>query len=192
MDSIKLESVINERILIEQDLFKEQEQKRINSIQYKYSQIMNQLDSEITKIIESYNEILTQKFSDFKLRKYYGSIFPTSKNDNSEIQQITIIFIADKDNNIESEKDLSKHDNIVFKFKQRVNNTGTGPKTSHYFLSLYEFEIEKNAKENKRIEIKENELDKELILNELKNFFYQFIEFYLRRGTKLKPFLRIH
>lgn len=192
MDSKKLEAAINERILNEQKSFKEQELKRINTIQYKYGQIMNLLDSEFSKIIDSYNEIMNLKFSDFKLRKFYGSSFLSPKNDNNEIQQITIMFISDKDNNVNSEKDINKYDNIIFKFKQRVKRENNELNISHYFSSLYQFENENNVIENKELEIDDNELNQEIISNKLMNFFYEYVKIYLKRGRKLKPYLRMH
>jgi len=182
MDLKKFESILNERISTAKKAFEEQEIKRKSTIIYLYEQTMQILDSEIRESVDLFNVILNEKCNDLNLLVYYGSSYERKFISEKE-RQITIIF--DSPGNSESglTKDLKSCDYITFKIAQEYKNEDSS--FSYYFIAEYQFKSAHSTYEENRFETIIDDVDQNKILNNLKEFFDEFIKNYLSKSQNL-------
>lgn len=182
MDLKNFESILNERIIQQQKQLQEQEIKRKSTIIYLYEQILKILDSEIRESVDLFNVILNEKCNDLNLILYYGSSYQRKLLSEKE-RQITIIFDSPGNSETGLTKDLKACDYITFKIAQEYKKEDSS--FSFYFIAEYQFKSADSNYEENRFETILDDVDQVKILNDLKEFFDEFIKNYLNKSHNL-------
>jgi hypothetical protein len=182
MDFKKFESILNERISTAKKAFEEQEIKRKSTIIYLYEQTMKILDSEIRESVDLFNVILNEKCNDLNLLVYYGSSCE-SKFISEKERQITIIFDSLVNSETRLTKDLKSCDFITFKIAQEYKKEDSS--FSYYFIAEYQFSSGHSSYEKNEFKTIFDDVDQNKILNNLKEFFDEFIKNYLSKSQNL-------
>jgi hypothetical protein len=182
MNINKFKDILNERIAEERNIFDEQEIERKSTIIYSYEQIMKQLDLEISESVGLYNSILNEKFKDLNILVYYGSSLSREKRSES-IREITILFDSTGKNDPYLSNDLRSCD--YFKIEIALKYNSDISSNSYCFSCEYQFSSSQNSFEKNEFETIVDDIDKNKILNDLKEFFDGFIKLYLTKSNFL-------
>jgi hypothetical protein len=182
MDINIFEAFLNERIAKEKKIFEEEEIKRKSTIIYSYEQIMKQIDLEITESVGLFNSILNEKCNDLKILLYHsGSLFRDKSPES--IRELTLLFDSTGKSDSFLSKDLKSFDyfklEIALKYNRDTSSNG------YYFSAEYQFSTSRDSYERNEFKTIVDDIDQNKIINDLREFFDEFIKLYLIKSSIL-------
>jgi hypothetical protein len=178
MNIEKFNSLVNNRVNKDFDILNKEIEQWKQTVEYLYRTILSDFAEEIEKKIDSYNDILSKNYNYLKISLYYDNYYRKEVGKNN-YEAIMIVFKDknQKDPHSQTPKTNFNHLNIQI---EHVRGLGDGEHKcikANYFIATDHAVYEK-----KEIKTSVNELDKDKIIHELREFFNLFFEAFFERG----------
>jgi hypothetical protein len=172
----KFDDLVNKRISKDSDILNKQIEKERQTIKYLYKTILHEFAEEIEKNIESYNDVLSKNYKYLNIGVYYGDFYK-NKGEAFSSNSIMIVFKerTQKEPQSQTPKTNFNHLNISIEHVPGLDE-------NEYFRSNYHIATNHAVYEKKEIKTSVNEINKDKIIDELRNFYHSFLEAFFDRG----------
>jgi len=182
MDINIFEDFLNDRIANQKKILEEQEIKRKSTIDYLYEQILKQLDLEITESVVLFNRVLNEKCNNLNILVYHGNSLFIEKQPE-KIREITILFDSTGKRETYLSKDLKSCDYLKLAITKDSRKDDLS--FSYFIFAEYQFSDAHYSYEKNEFKTNVDDIDQNKILNDLKQFFDEFIKNYLTKSYVL-------
>lgn len=177
MNLEKFDAIVNNRVNKDLDILNKKIEKEKQTVKYLYKTILSDFAKEIENNIKSYNEILSKNYDKMKIYIYYGDSY--NKVQFGNYDSIMILF---KDKNSEEPHSQTPKTNFYHLNIKIERARGLGEGEHECFKANYFISTDHSVYEEKEIKTSVNELDKDKIIQELRDFFHLFLEAFFDRG----------
>jgi len=178
MNIEKFTSLINNRVNKDLDILNKEIEKRKQTVEYLYGTILSDFAEEIEEKIDSYNNILSKNYKYLEISLYYDKYYG-KKGGKFNYEAIMIIF---KDKNQKEPHSQTPKTNFNHLNIQIEHVRGLGDGENKCIKANYFIATNHAVYEEKEIKTSVNELDKDKIIHELREFFNLFFEAFFERG----------